>query len=197
MGSAITIEQFSARMALLSSGALYSAILREADLIGRFGRSQMIANATKKPKVRSGRLRASSAYVVKSMPAKITIGLHAGGMTGGTSVKYAKVQDVGTAGIGGPITPKRGKYLAIPLDPARQATGTARAPSPRDYPNLRFGPRSRRGNPLLVDEASGEPYFVLVRSVTIPPTYYMRNAFYSMRDRATVRLSSVLRDEVG
>lgn len=81
---------------------------------------------------------------------------------------------------GGTITPKRGKYLAIPIGPALTGSGAARFPGgPRTVDGLVFIPRTRAGNTILaLISGRGKarkltPYFVLKRSVTIRPHDYI------------------------
>jgi len=75
-----------------------------------------------------------------------------------------------------------GKYLAIPVGPARTAAGVPRYRSPRQISDL-FFIRSKKGNLLLVRNVTrgrGKkktrglvPYFVLKRSVFIGPHDYV------------------------
>jgi hypothetical protein len=82
-------------------------------------------------------------------------------------VFYAKIQE-----YGGTIVPKKGRYLAIPIGPALTKSGVPRFPGgPRTVQNLTFIARKGR-NPLLAQRRKGggiTPFFVLVRSVMIPP----------------------------
>jgi HK97 gp10 family phage protein len=82
----------------------------------------------------------------------------------GTDLDYAAIQE-----FGGTITPKKGKFLAIPL------TAEARAHvSPRDFPE-ELTPRFGGNGGVLVDGA-GIAQYALARSVTIPAHPYMRPA---------------------
>lgn len=99
------------------------------------------------------------------------IAMEPGATTGayGSELARVGVLEMGTqAALGGPLRPRRAKYLAIPTDRAR--VGVGRAVSPKDWPegSLVFVV-SRGGNPLLLDPRTGEVMFVLRRSVTIPP----------------------------
>lgn len=79
----------------------------------------------------------------------------------GTDVVYARIHE-----FGGTITPKKGKYLAIPL------SGTAKAlVSPRN-----FGGRLHKAGMTLQDD-SGTVHWVLATATTITPQPYMRPAF--------------------
>lgn len=84
----------------------------------------------------------------------------------GTDLEYAAIQE-----LGGVITPKEAKYLAIPLtDAARQFV------SPRNFGGgeLSFRPTSGGGG-LLVDK-NGEAHYRLVKAVTIPAKPFLRPA---------------------
>ena len=84
-----------------------------------------------------------------------------------TDSKYARIHE-----FGGTIRPRKGKYLAIPLDAAKTGAGVSRMSSPRNVAGLNYGGRSKAGNIILRDE-SGTPMFVLVRQVEIPPRLSM------------------------
>lgn len=85
----------------------------------------------------------------------------------GSELTRVGVLEMGTQeALGGPLRPRRAKYLAIPTDAAR--VGVGRAVSPKDRSDLVFV-ISRRGNPVLLQKDTGELMFVLKREVTIPP----------------------------
>ena len=78
-------------------------------------------------------------------------------------VPYASIQEEG-----GEITPKRGKYLAIPLDAAKTRAGVTRKP-PRQWTDT-FFIRSKKGTLLLMQKRAHEmiPLFAMVKRVVIP-----------------------------
>ena len=89
-----------------------------------------------------------------------------------TSSPYAKVHEGQGGGRKLLIRAKPGKALAIPLDAATTAAGVARWPSPRSpgAPPMHIIQLLRgKGHALLVNSISGEPLFLLVKSVRIPP----------------------------
>jgi len=118
---------------------------------------------------------------------------------------YARIQDLGTRILpGGKIVPKttpKRKALAIPLHKRLRKGGVW----PRNYPSggggmfkgnvgkslasgsynsrLRIGPTSRRGNRLLVDASTGEPQFVLVKSVKFRGKQYIASALRVAKPR--------------
>lgn len=99
----------------------------------------------------------------------------------GTDLDYAAIQE-----FGGTITPKKGKFLAIPL------TSEARAiVSPRNFPEeltARFG-----GNGGVLVDSAGIAQYALVRSVTIPPHPYLRPALDEKIDDALVATGNALK----
>ncbi len=91
-----------------------------------------------------------------------------------SDVVYAKVQDVGTGYLpGGVIRPKPPrKNLAIPLDDSLKRAGIW----PRHYRRpLGFVP-GRKGRPVLVDEMTGVPLYVLVPFTRIKGKKYLMKA---------------------
>jgi len=88
--------------------------------------------------------------------------------------KYARIHEKG-----GTITPKRKKYLTIPLPGIK---GWA-----RNYPNA-FVIKSKKGN-LLIVERSGKtdlkPLFVLKKSVKIPETRWLSKSIEHKRSMLT------------
>jgi hypothetical protein len=92
------------------------------------------------------------------------------GEIGAPGIKYARIQE-----LGGTITPKKAKFLAIPLPAALSSTGIPLMPGPRDWPNT-FCRKSKAGN-LIIFQKRGTtivPLYVLKLSVTIPPRLNMR-----------------------
>jgi len=113
---------------------------------------------------RTGRLVRSLVAKVEEVPSGIVGRI-------GSNVVYAPTHEFGAT-----ITPKRSQYLTIPLAAAKTAAGVARFASAKQVPGLIFLTRPGR-NPLLVqrDGRGGViPYYVLVKSVTIPPRLGLR-----------------------
>lgn len=99
----------------------------------------------------------------------------------GTDLDYAAIQE-----FGGTITPKKGKFLAIPL------TEEARANvSPRDFPE-KLSPRFGGNGGVLVDGA-GIAQYALVRSVTIPAHPYLRPALDENEDEVLQATGNALK----
>lgn len=83
----------------------------------------------------------------------------------GAMVPYANIQE-----MGGTITPKKSKFLAIPLAAALNSKGVPLKPGPRSWANT-FVAKSKAGNLIIFQKrgASIVPLYVLKTSVTIPP----------------------------
>lgn len=143
------------------------------------GEGKAKVRATQRLRMRSGNLRDSiKASVVQDSAGVPAILLQAGGEKAGA---YASVQEHPRTHT---ITPKRSKYLAIPVGPSLTATGRARF-GPRDAPvPLRAIP-SRRGGLVLVDATSpnGGVYFVLKRSVRVRGVSYLGDTVKELREQ--------------
>ena len=126
-------------------------------------------------RVRSGRLRGTASSSVTRAFGSVALTVTVG-RANDASLSYARIQE-----DGGTITPKRGRFLAIPVGPALTAAGVARYSSPRDVPGLRFQPIHGGAMGRLVKDTGGkrgrsETWFLLVPSVKIKGTHYMRDA---------------------
>ena len=140
-------------------------------------------NATGRPKVRTGRLRASIRSGIYDKPGAPEVFLRAGGRDSDGQVAYAGLQE-----FGGTVKPKAADYLRIPLGPSLTPAGVERfGGSLRDYAGEGFyvfgGDRSpfpSTGSPLFIgkrgDEvAPGIPraWYLLVKEVTVPRTLFL------------------------
>jgi phage gpG-like protein len=93
---------------------------------------------------------------------------------------YAAVHEFGAT-----IKAKAGKALAIPLGDATTDAGVAKWPSPRSpgAPPMHLivlggkNTRSGKGLALLVHSISGEPMYLLKKSVVIPPRMHATETF--------------------
>ena len=142
-------------------------------------------NATKSPKVRSGRLRSSIVSEVRKGAKGPEMALKAGS---GQGVRYAAQRE-----YGGTITPVRSRYLTIPLDAALTGAGVARYPSARSVPGL-FLIRSLAGNLLLVQKVPGgiQPMYVLKDSVTQRAQPYLRPALQVAFESLSPKLAAAV-----
>ena len=140
--------------------------------------------ATHKLRVRTGRLRNSIAGSVRQVDGMPAIVLSAGGTSGSRSVGYARAQELGAT-----ISPRRGRYLAIPLPPALTGAGVLRSrfnlPGGLRSVGSLFAIKGRSGRLLLV-ERKGDgvvPMFVLHPGpIRITPKRYLRDALRIVQD---------------
>lgn len=195
------LEQESPRYAkdaLKDAGRLFDNEMRQ-----RF--FKRTSNSDDHLQARTGNLRRSLGYEVSgSKLSDLRLAVYSAG------TKYANIQE-----NGGTVTPKRGKYLTIPLRDNLTPAGVPRYPSARDLraqlggvKGIKRGPRgskdklagartfilkSRSGKLFIVlQKGKGKPQFlwVLVKKATIPPRFGFRktwNAQAKLRDELFVR----------
>jgi hypothetical protein len=112
--------------------------------------------------VRTGMLRRSFKHTV------VGTNLNSIALVITSGAKYANIQE-----HGGVVKAKPGKALAIPLAPAKTAAGVARWTGPRDPEAPPMFMLKTGGAPLLVGSGKSEgmliPYYILLKSVRIPP----------------------------
>lgn len=143
------------RTNVLTGGMRLAALMIERDLKIAVGGT--ILN------VRSNRLRSSIGSRVYERSGELSAVVGSGARHG-NRVKYANIHETG-----GTITPKRTKFLAIPLAAARTRGGDQRAISPKDFENtfIRNGVIYQKQGKKII------PLFVLKKSVRIPARKYL------------------------
>jgi len=114
---------------------------------------------------RSGKLLQS---IVSSVNVRGTTFTTIQGFIGGSHI--ARVQEFGAT-----ITPKRAKFLTVPLPAALNENGTPKKQKARDWKNT-FVAKSKAGSLIIFQKrgASIIPLYVLKTSVTIPPRLGLR-----------------------
>ena len=185
-----TFEQFNQRLsALVRSGAMGKAIENAARILALEGQRQAVFyTRTNGLKVRSGNLRSSIRGEARLTGKKAEVILSVSG------APYAKTHEQkGRLGTKVTITPKRSKYLAIPIGPAKTLAQHGRVPGPRSMQGQLAFVQSLKGQPLLVHVDTGEPWFLLRRSVTIPSRPFMKPALDHIAGQAPTVLGSELR----
>lgn len=130
--------------------------------------------ATARLRVRTGNLRRSITTTSEIRGDSVVLTHRAGG--GVRDVVYAAIQE-----YGGTVTPRHGKYLAIPVGRALTPAGVPRYHSPRQVHGLQFR-RSGGGNlvaglPVGKGGKRFDVLFWLVKSVTIRGKRYLRDPF--------------------
>ena len=110
---------------------------------------------------RTGRLIGSLAYKVTRRGNRVIAETSSGG--GREKVRYAAIHEYGGTVTGNPM-------LRIPLPPALTGRGVDRMAgvSIRNRDEFRLQPRLGKP-PVIIHEPSGKPWYVLQRSVKIPP----------------------------
>lgn len=171
------------------------AILQECARLAQSGLGAVRRRLTGEVlKYRSGALRRSADGEAKVISNGWQIELRAG--EGPDKVKYARIHE-----MGGTITPKRGRFLAIPLPPVLNARGIAKS-KPRDQA-LTFVPIHGGAAGLLV-KPSGRgkrrafvAHWFLAPRVTIPARPYLKPSMHEVADEAPKRLQAAVRRLVG
>ncbi len=131
-------------------------------------------NATGRPKVRTGRLRASIRSGIYDKPGAPEVFLRAGGRDSDGQVAYAGLQE-----FGGTVKPKAADYLRIPLGPSLTPAGVERfGGSLRDYAGFYVFQAStgrlyigREGD--YIESGAPRAWYALVKEVTVPRTLFL------------------------
>lgn len=143
---------------------------------------------------RSGALRRSADGEAKVIGNGWQIELRAG--EGPDKVKYARIHE-----LGGTITPKHGRFLAIPLPPVLNSRGIAKS-RPRDQA-LTFVPIHGGAAGLLVKPTGRGKrrafvaFWYLTPRVRIPARPYLKPSMLEMAERVPTQLQAAIRRLVG
>lgn len=128
-------------------------------------------------RVRSDHLRASTVGFVRREDSAIDVGVRSGGRvaTGDAEVKYASVHEYGEPAV---LTPRKGKFLRIPLRPAKTDAGVDRFPTSlrESAAGLFYVRRAKNGKLYLFHKDTGKPWYQLVRSVKVKKRPFIRPA---------------------
>ena len=188
-----TLDDVSKQLEKLGKGGLMDAIELVAIDYGLQAETQTKKLMTTVLKVRTGRLRNSVRQRVKRTKTKEIVTLQAGGKR----VPYMMVHEFGSDGD---ITPKKGKYLRLPLPPAKTKAGVDRRSggSLRGDKDFRFVPAKylKGNNPLLIHVPSGKPWYVLKKSVRIPPRPTISKAYQWLEANMIPALEDAIKFEL-
>ena len=188
-----TLDDVSEQLEKLGKGGLMDAIELVAIDYGLQAETQTKKLMTTVLKVRTGRLRNSVRQRVKRTKTKVIVTLQAGGKR----VPYMMVHEFGSDGD---ITPKKGKYLLLPLPPAKTKAGVDRRSggSLRGDKDFRFVPAKylKGNNPLLIHVPSGKPWYVLKKSVRIPPRPTISKAYQWLEANMIPALEDAIKFEL-
>lgn len=187
--STMTIEQLADRLREVRATRLQRAVVRELESAALDAEGVTKDFARQRMTARSGHLFRSIQAGAEVRGGSPVLFLRAGGGT--NEVRYAGIQE-----YGGVVTPRRGKFLAIPTD---LVPGGRTPQPPRDFPFLRFVPIRGGAAGLLVKDLPGrgkrgtgarsEVWYRLVRSVTIREKRFLRDGFDSARVDVRERLA--------
>ena len=188
-----TLDDVSEQLEKLGKGGLMDAIELVAIDYGLQAETQTKKLMTTVLKVRTGRLRNSVRQRVKRTKTKVIVTLQAGGKR----VPYMMVHEFGSDGD---ITPKKGKYLRLPLPPAKTKAGVDRRSggSLRGDKDFRFVTAKylKGNNPLLIHVPSGKPWYVLKKSVRIPPRPTISKAYQWLEANMIPALEDAIKFEL-
>lgn len=135
--------------------------------VARQGEDRTARNITNRLTMRSQKLLRSVRVDVAETDGALQVTWAVG--TTDLRVRYARLQEEG-----GVVKPVKGKFLAIPQEPAMTGPGINKYPEVRRAPHLYFRKTEKGG--VLVNRHTGEVWYVLVRKVTIPARHYLRDA---------------------
>ena len=188
-----TLDDVAEQLEKLGKGGLMDAIELVAIDYGLQAETQTKKLMTTVLKVRTGRLRNSVRQRVKRTKTKVIVTLQAGGKR----VPYMMVHEFGSDGD---ITPKKGKYLRLPLPPAKTKAGVDRRSggSLRGDKDFRFVPAKylKGNNPLLIHVPRGKPWYVLKKSVRIPPRPTISKAYQWLEANMIPALEDAIKFEL-
>lgn len=172
-GSPVTVAQLESRLLALRE-AVPEASRKALGTLGHRSTEVLVRGllSGNRLAVRSGLLRNSVGMKVTATASGYELEVFAGR---DARVRYAAIQE-----FGGVVRPKRGRFLAIPVGPARTGAGVTKGgwESPRTAPvKLRFVPiRGGTMGRLVMDQrGKSTTAYLLVRSVRIKPKHYMRD----------------------
>jgi phage gpG-like protein len=173
-----TGKQVAARLDAASKQRITEAIRGQMKRASLDAEAKAKLNITDRLTMRSGALRASIRADLSNDSHVLTL------RAGGPTVPYAAIQE-----LGGTVYPKRGKYLAIPLQERLRGIW------PRDLNELDTFVLTRGGRPFIVQRTDTGLVFLyrLVESVTLRPVRYLRDAI----EAAAAELGKRLRKEIG
>jgi len=187
-----TVDEFAQRMNKLGAHVFIRGMLNSAKYLAFKGETYAKLNAGTLMNTPTGRLRSSLAGSADLTGGTLNVRLRAGGRTPQGTVKYAGIQE-----FGGEAKAKPGKMLRIPLKSALTPAGADRYPSPlrTSAPDL-FTLIKSKGKLLLIHNTSGDPWYVLKKSVKIKGKHYMGKAMDKVRSDAPGVFLPVMRSLV-
>ena len=142
-------------------------------------------NATRKLRVRTGRLRSS----LKGKP--LLLNRREFAISLSSDVEYAPTHEFGAT-----LTPKRSKFLTIPVKKElKTKAGAQRYPSARSVPGLTYA-QTLKGQPVLLHQLTGEVWYVLRQKVEIEERPFMRPALKRVVKNISPELRTALKGAI-
>jgi len=190
----MTPEALAAKLRAIGQAGVTRALHRTMVAAALIGEGAAKDRASTVLQVRTGHLVRSIAGKVRQGPEGPEAVISAGGrVSGAAPVVYA-----GTHEYGATITPKRGKYLRIPLAAAKTQAGVDRYPTPLRVSGagLFYVRKSKAGRLLLIHKPTGAPWYMLVPSVTIRARPFLRPGAQVAADRLPAQFAKHLKAEI-
>lgn len=159
---------------------------RDSLILRAFRQASVVVERKLKQNVTGSILKRRSGHLAQSIESSVyqdgegVITARIGsGVRSGFRMPYTEVHETG-----GVITPKKVKYLTIPLKAALSSSGVPRKNSAREWPNT-FVRRTKSGA-LIMFQKTGKktlvPLYILKRSVNIPGRQYMSRTLESTKN---------------
>jgi hypothetical protein len=188
-----TLDQFAEDLRTESGGKLRARINTLMKNLSTRTAREAKKNLARKIHSRTGALAGSVGGSALAGPEGIGVEIRAGGFSSkGQPVPYARVHELGAI-----IRAKKGRYLAIPIGPARTKGGASKYPSPRMVGGLAFGLSKKTGKAYLFKVGDeGPPWFRLKEQVKIPKRPYLRPAIEKLRREMPNELQPLVRASV-
>ena len=179
MAKSRTLQQFSDDLAKEGAGGLEKRLRTLMQALKTDAETQAKdAYRTSGLRIRSGSLFGSISGGVLAEGQGIGLFVKAGGLDRhGQPIRYARLQEQG-----GTVNAKRGRYLAIPLDPAKTPRGVPRYDSPRVLGNQLFF-HMKDGKAYLINKSTVKAWYRLKESVTIKARPYLRPGLREVSQR--------------
>lgn len=193
----MTLDQFVKKLESAGTAGVREAMRRTArdarldmeEAAKRFMRERMNR--------RTGNLIGSLTSFVTEEEGAVNVAVQAGGgAKTGAPVKYGKIQEEG-----GMVRPVNGKYLRIPLGPAKTQAGVDRYATPLRLTAPKeffFWENPRTGKKFLRKRSDGKIWYLLTEGpVTIPPHWFLRDARDQVQATAGGMFAEHMRDVLG
>jgi hypothetical protein len=174
-----TLEQFSEDLSKEGAGGLVVSLRKLMTALATDAETQAKLGYRRSGlRVRSGSLLGSISGGALAKAEGIGLFVKAGGLDKrGQPIRYARLQEEG-----GTVNAKRGRYLAIPLNPAKTPAGVARYDSPRVLGDQLFF-HMKGGKAYLINKSTAKAWYRLKESVTIKARPYLRPGLKEVSQR--------------